>query len=493
MNNKNKYALVAGALALAAMGATAQAQSSDALIDKLVDKGILTTKEANDLREETDKDFSKAYSVKSGLPEWVTGLRLGGDLRLRYDGIYIDADKGGADLSDRNRLRYRLRFGVTATLLDNFEVGLRLTSAENKSSGNNPMGDPISGNDSFTSNGSKKTIWIDQAYAKWNAINSPDWTVAFIGGKMENPFSFSEVVMDPDYTPEGLAFQIGYNVNERHSLKFNTGLFSLVEVSGSSKDSYLFGGQLRWDAKWNQRWASSLGFSGLAFSDKQNLTHTLTSTTFVTGLTTNAVGGVTSIATGTVSSGNPNVPDVSKGNTRVSSTGALTSSFNPIIVDASVTYTMDSFPMYPGAFPIKFLAEYINNPAASVTPATSALGTGKLRNQAYDVGVVLGKSGKKGTWDLTYKWKNLESNYMFEEMVDSDHGAYYQTSPFTGGGGTGYGAGTNIRGHYARAAYSPYDSLTLSVTYYLFNLIDKPPGTLSSQAGRIQIDAAWKF
>ena len=44
-----------------------------------------------------------------------------------------------------------------------------------------------------------------------------------------------------------------------------------------------------------------------------------------------------------------------------------------------------------------------------------------------------------------------------------------------------------------RAAYSPYDSLTLSVNYYLFNLIDKPIGALSSTAGRIQVDAAFKF
>ena len=64
---------------------------------------------------------------------------------------------------------------------------------------------------------------------------------------------------------------------------------------------------------------------------------------------------------------------------------------------------------------------------------------------------------------------------------------------YPGGGGTGYGAGTNLRGHYMRAAYSPYDSLTLAVTYYLFDLLDKPAGALSSKTGRIQVDAAWKF
>jgi hypothetical protein len=33
----------------------------------------------------------------------------------------------------------------------------------------------------------------------------------------------------------------------------------------------------------------------------------------------------------------------------------------------------------------------------------------------------------------------------------------------------------------------------LACTYYLFDLIDKPAGATFSQAGRIQIDAAFKF
>lgn len=470
MKHTTKLALAAASALAATVAApgTAQAQTADALIDKLIEKGILTSKEGQALREETDKDFTRAYQAKSGLPDWVTALRIGGDVRLRYDGIYMDPDNGGVNSVDRNRLRYRMRVGITATMMDDMEVGLRFTSAENKSTGNNGMGDPISGNDTLTSNGSKKPLWIDLAYAKWQMLNRPDWSATFIGGKMENPFVFDEVVFDGDYTPEGLGFQLGYTVNDRHALKLNTGLFSLAEVAASSHDAYLFGAQLRWEANWNQHFASSLGLSGLAFSDKQNLTH--------------AAAGA-----------NPNVPDVSRGNTRVSSVGALTSSFNPIIVDGSVTWTRESFPFYPGAFPIKFMAEYINNPGASANLATSPIGPGKTRGEAYNIGMQLGKSGKRGTWDLIYKWKWLESNYMFEEMVDSDHGAWYQASPFVGGGGTGYGAGTNLRGHYMRAAYSPYDSLTLSVTYYLFGLIDKPAGASSSTAGRIQIDAAFKF
>jgi hypothetical protein len=138
--NKNKFRLpvaAAGLLATLAFGSTALAQSSDAIIDKLVEKGILTTKEANELREEADKNFTTSYQVKSGMSDWVSALKFNGDLRGRFDGIYSD----GPAFVDRNRFRYRFRFGATAVLKDNFEVGLRLASAERAE---NFGGDPIS-------------------------------------------------------------------------------------------------------------------------------------------------------------------------------------------------------------------------------------------------------------------------------------------------------------------------------------------------------------
>ena len=80
MTKYSKLTLAAAAVAtLACTSTTALAQSADALIDKLVDKGVLTVKEANDLREESDKGFTTAYSVKSGMPEWVTALKFNGD------------------------------------------------------------------------------------------------------------------------------------------------------------------------------------------------------------------------------------------------------------------------------------------------------------------------------------------------------------------------------------------------------------------------------
>src|SRR5687768_12257185 len=102
MKNKILTGKITGTVALTmAICGTASAQSSDALIDKLVEKGILSVKEANELREEADKGFTQAYSVKSGMPEWVSTLRFNGDFRARYDGIYSDIP----GVVDRHRAR----------------------------------------------------------------------------------------------------------------------------------------------------------------------------------------------------------------------------------------------------------------------------------------------------------------------------------------------------------------------------------------------------
>jgi len=439
-----------GMLATLAFAVTAAAQSSDALIDKLVDKGILTVKEAQELREESDKGFSQAFAVKSGMPEWVNSLKFNGDFRGRVEGFYGD----NPAFVDRNRWRYRMRFGVTAILKDDFEVGLRLTSSEPNG---NFGGDPISGNTTFQDNASKKYVYFDLAYAKWSPINTPTWSGAFTFGKMENPFvSPSTMVFDRDYTPEGLAGQLAYTFNEKHSAKLNGAAFVLDEVGSGSHDPWLFMGQLRYDSIWSPKISSSVGVSVLAISDTESLS-------------------------------NGNVPNVNRGNTR-NAAGAPAFNFNPIYANAEITYTLEKFPGYSGAFPIGVIGDIIHNPAAPKA------------NQGYTAGIHFGKTGKKGTWELAYRWEELQADAWYEELPESDFGAYYQqqlpNAGFSSTGnplGAGYGSGTNVRGHWIKASYSPYDSLTMSIAFFLTELINESPSGSKSGMGRLQVDAVLKF
>ena len=448
-----KVTAALGAAATLACGLSAPAQSVDGLLDKLVDKGVLSVKEANDLREEADKDFTKAYAAKTGLPDWVTSLKFGGDLRLRYDGLNYGSIPGS---TDRYRGRYRLRFGFTASLWDNFEVGLRLGSGD--VDGGVPTGgvDPISQNQSFQNNASKKGIFVDLAYAKWTPINTPTWEGAFTAGKMVNPFAYTSMVFDHDYTPEGVAMNWSYNVNDRHSINLNGGLFVLDESSSSYSDPYMLGIQALWNGIWYKseggarQLSSSLGVGALNIVNSKSLT-------------------VTSVPY--VNSGNQRTPGLN---------GSLVNYYNPIVASGSLTYKLPKVFGYRGAFPITIGGEYMVNPATSE------------QNTGWNAGITFGKSGKRGTWDIGYRYKHLEGDAWYEQMVDSDFGAYYQKTSDRSVT-KGYGAGTNVKGHVFAAAWSPYDAVTLSVTYFLTHLIEASPAGSLSQTSRLQVDATFKF
>ena len=444
-----RLALFVGAAALTAFTSQSHAQSSDALIDKLVDKGILTANEAKDLRDEADKDFRTALSAKTGMPDWVSGYKLSGDVRGRFEGFY----GSNPAFVERNRMRYRLRAGLTISMFENFEAGFRLTSSDAASGGAANEGDPISGNTTFQNNGSKKSVYIDQAYGRWTPFNGPSLTGGFTLGKMENPFVFSDLIMDPDYTPEGIAGQFAYQINDVHSLKFNAAGFVLDELSTSEKDPWLVGVQARWDATWNTKFSTSVGAAYLPMIDRRSLT-------------TNAV------------------PNIQRGNARNAS-GVLVYHFNPFVVDASAIYNLDSAPFYTGPFPIKLAADYMNNPGA---PSGAD-------NYGWSAGIQFGKSGKKNTWEVSYTYKWLGANSAWEELVDSDFGAFYAAgnSPANSGSGVGYGSGTNVKGHVFKFAYSPSDSVTLSFKWFLTDLITRYPASSDSGMSRMQVDAMWKF
>ncbi|MBI1842116.1 MAG: putative porin [Verrucomicrobia bacterium] len=443
-------ALASGTLITALVAGKAQAQSQDALLDKLVSKGVLTQQEAKDLRSEADDGFKKAYQAKSGMPDWVTSLKLNGDFRGRFDSIF------NGQTPDRNRWRYRLRFGAVASLRDDFEVGFRLGSGD-ASGGIAGVSDPISQNQTLGSNAGKKSLFIDLAYAKWTPIHTSDWSWGLTVGKMENPFVASDIMFDKDYTPEGVATQMKYNFNANHAFRLIGGAFVINEVSGpppakESKDPYMFAAQARFDSVWDQKqkWQSTMGIGVFTITHDEQLLHA-------------------------------SVPNKNAGNERSNAPGLLKEGFNPIVVDAAVTYTLESFPLYPTKFPITVAGDYIHNPAAQTF------------KDGYSVGVTLGKSGKRKTWDVGYRFREVQANAWFEEITDSDSGAFYAAADATHGVAAGYQAGTNVRGHIIRANYSPYDSLTFGLTFYDMDAIVESPIGSGSHVGRIQIDAIWKF
>lgn len=149
---------------------------------------------------------------------WTDQVDFFGDFRLRYESIDEEFEV------ERNRMRFRGRFGFSATAIDNVKVVLRLATGG---------GNPVSTNQSFDDGFSTKDIGVDFAYVDWQISDA----LNFYGGKMKNPFfrpGGSSLVWDGDLTPEGLA--INYSSG---SVFAAVGGFSIEERSNSD-DSLLY-------------------------------------------------------------------------------------------------------------------------------------------------------------------------------------------------------------------------------------------------------------
>jgi hypothetical protein len=203
MNTKTTraYAL-AGALALGLNAA--QAQTDSALLDALVKKGVLSGREAADIRASEEKDASVPAASKLIISDYIKSLKLYGDVRFRYE--YLDENpQSGTALTGAGvpaapavqrshdnvleRYRYRLRVGLDAVFTDNFQGGFELES--------NTAND--SANQSFGNGFGKFGAEIGLVYLQWKPT---DW-LTLVGGKQRNPLYTTDLTWDPDINPEG--------------------------------------------------------------------------------------------------------------------------------------------------------------------------------------------------------------------------------------------------------------------------------------------------
>ena len=148
-------------------------------------------------------------------------LRFSGDLRYRHESINEAVE------SERHRHRIRARFGATADIAENVQVGLTLATGGD---------DPISANQTLDTGFNRKPIGVDRAFFRWAATDE----LTFTGGKMANPFfrpGNHHLLYDADLNPEGLALRYG-----RGDWFANyAGLW--VEERSSADDSIMLGGQ----------------------------------------------------------------------------------------------------------------------------------------------------------------------------------------------------------------------------------------------------------
>ncbi|MBI2104094.1 MAG: putative porin [Candidatus Omnitrophica bacterium] len=213
--------LVVGALVAIGLPEVAGASEMDVLLNKLVEKGILTAVEAQEVRHDVAPELAAQDPTQR--------ITLSGDLRLRNE--YRDR----TDASNANRQRIRFRLGMKAAVTERLEVGARM--ATGGAPGDLTEGsDPVSTNQTLSDTFAKKSFNLDQAYVKYSpslpaeALHSTVW-----GGIFESPFVSTPLVWDPDLTFGGAAVQLAYALGPVEPF-LNGGVFP-IDADGFGTDN----------------------------------------------------------------------------------------------------------------------------------------------------------------------------------------------------------------------------------------------------------------
>ncbi|HLD88434.1 MAG TPA: putative porin [Candidatus Omnitrophota bacterium] len=217
-------------------GAGMAAESQvDKLVAKLVQKGILTTEEAMELKQEVALEAKQGtgaaqQSVKSEVPEWVQNTRLTGDFRVRNQ-LEHRRTEGPSEVT-RDRVRMRARLGLETKVNDRFKMAVGIAT---------DGGSARSTNQTFDSNFAKGNVALNYAYGQY--IPNDQWTLT--GGQMKNPiWEPMEFLWDSDITPTGGAAQYHYKLSDALNVFALGSGFVVKELIASSADPVIYVGQL---------------------------------------------------------------------------------------------------------------------------------------------------------------------------------------------------------------------------------------------------------
>ncbi len=235
------------ATSIASVGA--QEADLDPLLQLLVEQGVITMEQALAVQAEYDRRsvaeqapaVAPPQSVEMTPPEppvqaaaepdteaksekWYDRIDFKGDLRLRGEFFFVD---GISNNDRRERYRARIRPGISTDITDWMSVGLQLRSGD-------PL-DPVSDNSSLDGGFSLIPINISEGYAAFDIAKFFDLTIGKFDPKKK--WTATDFQWDDDVTVEGSMQE--WSVS---ALKASTYQF-VLEESGSSADSYIFGAQ----------------------------------------------------------------------------------------------------------------------------------------------------------------------------------------------------------------------------------------------------------
>ena len=449
-------AVILGALFLLTVKTPAHASEVDVLVQKLVEKGILTPAEAQIIVDETKvqvaKDLAQAKSLS--VPEWTQRVKFGGDVRFRTQGDWgkkAAADTAGAsfikDQEWRNRVRARVY--MEAKVNDFTYAGVRFAGGLTKAN---------TTNDTLQKYWDKNYVMFDQYYMRFEA---PSEMIRKYGqyfsdvklwaGRFPIPFEYSEMVWDPDINPAGVAVQyvspdikLG-SMLPAINLYDNSAMLWLDENSFTNTDPILWAMQLGAKTDEFGPMATTLNFS-TAIYDFANMKDKLYTGSQYTNTAT--AGGTNTrwwIGDGLVP-GDPRL-------------GAWRYEYNVL----DLLLSLDNKKIGDMEFGHGLFGDFINNFGCH-NPGM---------NQGFVIGGYIGKKKIKdiGDWKARAEYRYIERDAIPDFMPDSD---FYGFGTFTSNtaarnannNGLPMEGGTNGKGINLAIEYQLFKNIALNLEYY---------------------------
>lgn len=397
--------IAAGLVALSCCAEAAWASVEvDMLLNKLVDKGVLTKQEASELRGEMAeyKDAANKQLAKEIVPEHARNWKWKGDIRLR-DEIRNRVGTG----NDSHRQRIRFRYGVEGKVSDELKANFRLATGTPATSGVSGNPDPISTNQSFDTNFAKKSILLDLANLEYTPSIPGISKMTLVGGIMESPlWTVTPMVFDGDLSWDGFAAKMTQELGPA-TVFANNGAF-LLDTDESEPGSL---------------WVTQGGVSLKPFADAE--AETLKNLKF-----TGAVGYYDY----------RNIINASKAGTDLLTREADNTAGLKDLNLLNPTFEIASTLV---GYPVAAFGDWVHNTATS----------GSGGKDGFAIGGKIGKAATpwslKNGWEAGYFFERLEEDAAFDEFVDSDFG----------------GGGTNRYGHAYWVNLAVLKNSTLGVKY----------------------------
>ena len=386
------------------------------------------------------KDILADTKARPAQPSWMKNLKFFGDLRFRYEYSRQckNRDNYANGLRDRNRALYRLRFGFTKTWWDDqLLVSFRIaTSSENSSASawGDGNGNPRSGNVTMGGLFSKKSVFIDRAYAAYK----PNWAkgLTIQAGKMPGRPGIrtaTDLTMETDVSPEGIVFDYQVPASVSAFRPYVTGgWFSVQENSagygvyaGSKRDvSLLFA-----SAGFNWMLDKEAGLEWFLGASLWHFTN--------------------------YDAAHPFPFDAGNQPTRAPK-------MRMVEVTSSVTWKMFDQPW-------KAWGSWVNNCAGTSQTPIAPVG----QDTAWGIGIRVGKNKAKGDWSVEYAWKYIGAN-----AVSHLTQAVFQ--------------GPNRKGHSLFARYNIDKKLTLHLGLWSTEPIKYAAGN-DDRKFTTRVELLWKF